>query len=107
MLALLLASQIATAGLSPPAPAFAIDKPLISRNGLKFIPSVCRAGVTVAADPSVALRGQTTPGVQRLGDLPKAHLEIAVNRTVSGCAAPLIVRYAVEGDGHFAGGAGK
>jgi hypothetical protein len=104
MLALLMATHLAAAATPP---AIAIDKPLISRNGLNFVPSACRAGVTVAANPSVALRDQKTPGVQRLGDLPKAHLEIAVNRTVSGCAAPLIVRYAVEGDGRFAGGSGK
>ncbi len=33
----------------------------------------------------------------RLGDLPDAHMEIAVNRTgADGCPAPLIVRYNVS-----------
>jgi len=32
----------------------------------------------------------------RLGDLPDAHSEIAVNRTVRGCPAPMIVRYNVS-----------
>jgi hypothetical protein len=33
----------------------------------------------------------------RLGDLPDAHMEIAVNRIgVDGCPAPLIVRYNVS-----------
>ncbi len=35
-------------------------------------------------------------GFTRLGDLPDAHLEIAVNRVVHGCPAPLIVRYDVS-----------
>lgn len=33
--------------------------------------------------------------VQRLDQLPKANLEIAVARTIDGCAAPVIVRYSV------------
>ncbi|HEV2532708.1 hypothetical protein [Phenylobacterium sp.] len=107
MLALLMATHIATAG----APAIAVDKPLISRNGLNFIPSACRAGVTVAAGPSAAalLRPQDRGAakIERLGDLPKAHWEIAINRTVSGCAAPLIVSYEVQGDGRFAAGSGN
>jgi hypothetical protein len=35
-------------------------------------------------------------GFQKLGNLPDAHMEIAVNRTVSGCPAPMIVRYNVS-----------
>lgn len=47
------------------------------------------------------------PQVKRLGDLPRAHLEIAVLRLdANGCQQPVIVRYDVEGDGRFAGGAG-
>jgi hypothetical protein len=33
---------------------------------------------------------------QRLADLPDAHAEIAVNRFVGGCPAPVIVRYNVN-----------
>lgn len=40
---------------------------------------------------------------RKLGDLPKANLEIAVDRRVGGCPAPVIVRYDVEGDGRAAG----
>ena len=35
---------------------------------------------------------------QRLGDLPDAHMEIAVNRLQGGCPAPMIVRYDVSAD---------
>ena len=108
MLALLIATQLAAAPLAAAVPAIAAakDRPLIQRNGLNFIPSACRAGVTTAAGPSALLRPQDRAELRfrRLGELPKAHLEIAVNRTVGGCAAPVIVRYDVEGDGRAAKG---
>jgi hypothetical protein len=109
MLALLLAMNVAAAAAPAPAFATAQDRPLIERNGLNFVPSACRAGVTTAAGPGALLRPQDRAALQfrKLGDLPKARLEIAVNRTVGGCAAPLIVRYDVEGDGRAAGGTGK
>jgi hypothetical protein len=107
MLALLLAMSAATAS---PAPAIAAlpDRPLVFRNGLNFIPSACRAGITVAGGPTALLRPEDMAQVKprRLGDLPKAHLEIAINRMVAGCSAPVIVRYDVEGDGRAAKGAG-
>lgn len=77
MIALLLASQIAAVG----------GDPLIQT------PAACRLAMTVAR----AAPGQVR--AQRLIDLPKPHLEIAVDRRIGGCPAPLIVRYAVEGDG--------
>jgi hypothetical protein len=43
----------------------------------------------------------------KLGDLPKANKEIAVARTVDGCAVPVGIAYQVEGDGRFAGGGGR
>jgi len=106
MLALLLAAQI----VALPAAGVATNKPLIDRNGLNLIPSACRAGITTAAGPSALLRPQDRAELKfrRLGDLPKAHLEIAVERSVGGCPAPIIVRYDVEGDGHAAsGGSGR
>jgi len=45
------------------------------------------------------------PQAKRLGDLPKAHLEIAVLKLdANGCQNPVIVRYDVQGDGRFAPG---
>lgn len=44
---------------------------------------------------------------KKLSALPKANLEFAVMRTVAGCAAPMVVRYDAEGDGHFADGGSK
>jgi hypothetical protein len=99
MIALLLATSL-TAAAPAPGPSATI-LPLIHRGGLNYSPSACHAGVTVAAAP-----GGWAPKLRRLGDLPKAHLEIAVNRTVGGCAAPVIVRYDVEGDGRAASGSG-
>lgn len=107
MLALLLAMSVATT--TPPTVATQ-DWPLISRNRLNFAPTACRAGVTTAAGagPAALLRPQDRAAVKarRLGDLPKANMEIAINRSVSGCSAPLIVSYEVEGNGHFASGSG-
>ena len=40
---------------------------------------------------------------RKLGDLPRANLEIAIDRRVGGCPAPVIVRYDVEGDGRATG----
>lgn len=47
--------------------------------------------------PALLLRPQDRAKVrfQRLGELPKANYEIAVMRTVGGCARPVVVRYAV------------
>jgi hypothetical protein len=97
MIAAVLALSISTAAAAASSP---LDRPLVQRNGLSFAPTACRAGVTTAADESL-LRPQDRAELRlrNLGDLPKAHHEIAVNRTVMGCAAPLIVRYDVEGDG--------
>ncbi len=59
---------------------------------------------TSMVDPALLLRPQDRLAIQmrRLGDLPKANLEIAVLRTVAGCAVPVGVKYEVEGDGRFA-----
>lgn len=107
MLALVLALGVATAA-PPQAPPIRI---IIDRHGMNLRASVCRAGVITASGPGAIslLRPQDRAEVKRrrLGDLPKAHKEIAVERTVDGCPAPLIVSYDVEGDGHFAPGEGK
>ncbi|HSV01709.1 MAG TPA: hypothetical protein VLI41_00760 [Phenylobacterium sp.] len=102
MIALLLAAQMAAA----PSPTlvgrdWALRHRSHARGVLSPVPPACRVGVTAAAGPSPqAFR----PGVHKLGDLPRAHEEIAVERSVGGCPAPLIVRYDVEGDGRFAEG---
>ena len=79
MIALVLAAQIAAA-----------SQPLL-RSPLADIPAACRLGrlVTRAAPGEVR--------AQRLGDLPRAREEIAVDRRVNGCQVPVIVRYDVEG----------
>jgi hypothetical protein len=96
MLALLLASQLAVTAAPPPVR-------VVRRNLLSSIPAACQLGVTAVDSPS---QPKWDPKLRRLGDLPKAHLEIAVNRTVGGCPAPVIVRYDVQGDGRAAKGAG-
>jgi hypothetical protein len=75
-------------------------------------PAVCRsqgALQTSYADPALLLRPQDRAAVtaRKLGDLPKANLEIAVLRSVEGCANPIVVGYEVERDGRFAGGQAK
>ena len=62
----------------------------------------CEPGMLhTSADPALLMRPQDWPAARarKLGELPKANLEIAVERRRDGCPAPLIVRYAVEGDG--------
>lgn len=61
---------------------------------------------TSLGDPALLLRPQDRAAVfvRRLADLPKANLEYAVERSVDGCAAPVVIRYQAEGDGRFASG---
>jgi hypothetical protein len=61
------------------------------------------------ATPALLLRPQDrkTIRLRKLGDLPKANKEIAVLRSVDGCAVPVGIRYSVEGDGKFANGGGQ
>ena len=73
--------------------------------------TLCKTQLGVQAavtDPALLLRPQDRAAAHpsRLGDLPKAHKEIAVNRSVGGCVVAVGVRYEVEGDGRFAGGGG-
>lgn len=54
--------------------------------------------------PALLLRPQDRrgdSGAQTLGSLPKADLQLAVLRSVAGCALPTVVREKVEGDGRF------
>jgi hypothetical protein len=73
---------------------------------------VCRPqGAMHTSDgaPALLLRPRDRQAVRmrKLGDLPKANKEIAVARTVAGCAVPVGIRYQVEGDGTFARGPGR
>jgi len=90
MLALLLASTMAA------APTGAVH-PFTPDGTLLKAPPACLRHVTelTKAPPNSRL-------FHNLGDLPKAHEEIAVERSIGGCPAPLIVRYDVEGDGRAA-----
>jgi hypothetical protein len=56
--------------------------------------------------PTLLYRKGDPGKVKRLDTLPKANHEKAVLRTVDGCAAPMVVGYAVQGDGRFAASAG-
>ena len=58
--------------------------------------TACRAHGTYQAgwEPALAQRNGRV-AMQRLDTLPKANLELAVLRTVNGCAAPAIVAYSV------------
>jgi hypothetical protein len=98
MIALLLAAQVAAAPMTAVvAPDWALShNPPLRSSRLNPVPEACRAGVTAVAGP--ALRA-FAPGVHKLADLPKAHEEIAVERSVGGCPAPVIVRYDVEDGG--------
>ena len=90
MLALLAAASVAAAPpvaprlLPPDAPLFL----KIRACGLQF-------GTPVNRTPPA-------PRARKLGDLPRANLELPVLRLGSdGCPTPVIVRYDVEGDGRF------
>jgi hypothetical protein len=86
MLAILLAAGLSAA--SPPV--------WLRPNPLNTVTRACAQGeLQYAAAPGKV-------GPRKLGDLPRAHLMLPVMRTVDGCAAPTVVRYNVEGDGHFA-----
>lgn len=94
MLALLAAMTIAAAP-EPVAPGRAPLGPRASL--LSPAPTAaCRAHGTYQAgwEPSLAQRSGRV-AMQRLDDLPKANLELAVLRTVNGCAAPAVVAYSV------------
>lgn len=72
-------------------------------------PSVCAprgAMQTSLGDPALLMRPRDRGAgvVRRLGDLPKANLEYAVDRSIEGCAAPAVIRYQAQGDGRFGGG---
>ena len=93
MIALLAAAAIAAPPSAPPL-RLSLDQPIIRREmacGLWHGTPVDHPG--------------TKPQAKRLGDLPKAHLEIAVLKLdANGCQQPVIVRYDVQGDGRFAPG---
>ncbi len=115
MIALLLAAQLSAAMPADPAdiapPDAAVLRPApaaFGRRGLPVHPEVLcpSTGPTEASTPSMLLRPQDRRDARakKLGDLPKANREVAVARTIGGCAVPVGVRYSVEGDGRFASG---
>ena len=104
MIAILLAAQLSASLASDPAASQAF-----TRSGLPVHPEVfCEPGgaTRAAVSPSMLLRPQDRRDARarKLADLPKADKEIAVARTIGGCAVPVGVRYSVEGDGRFANG---
>jgi hypothetical protein len=109
MIAILLAAQIAAA-----APVeFTVTNVTVTgptaalrRNNVIQPQVLCPApGTTEASDAaSSLLRPQDRKNlrVRSLAELPKANKEVAVARTIGGCAVPVGIRYSVEGDGSFA-----
>jgi hypothetical protein len=96
MIALLLAAQVAAA---PPPAAPREWARRLKPHGIELgvVPAACGQSVTQVSGPR-----DFRPGVHVLADLPPAHLEIAVERSIGGCPAPIIVRYDVQGDGRAA-----
>ncbi|MEO8114283.1 MAG: hypothetical protein ABI655_07885 [Phenylobacterium sp.] len=98
MIALLIASSLA---------AMPFDRP-----SLTLTERICPpqgAMQTSATSPALLYRPEDRQRTRfrRLGDLPRANLEIAVVRSVGGCAVPVVIRYDVQGDGRAAKGAGQ
>ena len=80
MIVLVALSAFATPAM-PPQPAV---------QSLQAAPAACRTDLDkVKAGQSLRF--------SRLGDLPDAHQEIAVNRMLDGCPAPVVVRQDVSG----------
>lgn len=65
-------------------------QPQLAVQSLQTPPAACRVDVD-------KVKAGQTPRFSRLGDLPDAHQEIAVNRMVDGCPAPVVVRQDVSG----------
>lgn len=120
MLALLLAAQLSAEIVRPmPVEVVLPTDPVAARIRLVqqpqevfgrprlACPSQGAMQTSDAAEPALLLRPQDRRSVRlkRLGDLPKANKEIAVERSIGGCAVPVAIRYGVEGDGRFASGA--
>ena len=57
---------------------------------LQTPPAACRTDID-------KVKAGQTPRFSRLGELPDAHQEIAINRMVDGCPAPIVVRQDVSG----------
>lgn len=109
MLAILLAAQIAAA-----APVeFTVTNVTVTRhagapNRKNFVQPEVLCPSSGASDASDAAPSLLRPQDRRalrarnLADLPKANKEVAVARTIGGCAVAVGIRYGVEGDGTFA-----
>ena len=118
MLAILLAAQL-SAQLTGPVPTGVVSPNAtifrhVGPNRTSFVSPrvVCPAnGVMQTSGPAPALllrpgdRAAVT--AHKLGELPRANLEYAVERSVGGCVRPAVVRYAIERDGRFASEPGK
>ena len=118
MLAILLAAQL-SAHLAGPLPADVVSPNAtvfrhLGPNRTHFVSPrvICPANgamQTSTPAPALLLRPEDRAAVmgRKLGELPRANLEYAVERSVGGCVRPAVVRYAVEGDGRFANESGK
>ncbi len=97
----MLVSMLLAAGLVAAPP------PKVTMAGRRIAPIGCPAEgalMTRNADPALLLRPQDRRGdrgAQALESLPPANLELAVARSVGGCAISSVVRENVQGDGRF------
>jgi hypothetical protein len=88
MITLLLSAALSSAALSSAPP---VDAPHFARPNCGFEQVL-----------PVKQRSPQVPRIQSLGELPKAHQELAVLRFgADGCSKPVIVRRDVQGDGRF------
>lgn len=91
MIALFAAMTVAAApGVDAAPRVLAAPRPLAAQPS-----DACAAGRYEIADRALLYRDDGRARASQLGQLPKAHHEKAVARTVDGCAAPLVVGYDV------------
>jgi hypothetical protein len=112
MIAILLAAQLSAAVVPelPAQPSITIYRQATAplRRNLVSPQLLCAPPTATDASDAAAslLRPQDRKNLKarKLADLPRANKEVAVARTIGGCAVPVGVRYSVEGDGRFASG---
>jgi hypothetical protein len=67
------------------------------------LPAHCRTDLQAAQRPVAPSQlFKSERASERLRDMPRADLHLAVDRRVDGCPVPTVVRFDVEGDGRAA-----
>lgn len=91
MIALFAAMTVAAApAAAAPPRILVVPRPLAAQPS-----DACSAGRYEIADRALLYRDDGRARPSQLAQLPKAHHEKAVARTIDGCAAPLVVGYDV------------